>query len=106
MKVASLFRGVSKENFDRQVRDMLLAGKSDDDIRNYMVARYGEFILFRPRTSLKNAWLWMAPGVLILVGAFVIAFRERSARGRALGHDNRKTRGRHGQQGEQLFPLN
>jgi cytochrome c-type biogenesis protein CcmH len=65
----------------RQVRDMLLAGKSDDDIRNYMVARYGEFILFRPRASWKNAWLWAAPGVLILVGALVAVriIQQRSA---------------------------
>jgi cytochrome c-type biogenesis protein CcmH len=65
----------------RQVREMLLAGKSDDDVRNYMVARYGEFILFRPRKSWKNAWLWGAPGVLILVGALVAAriVKQRSA---------------------------
>ena len=35
----------------RQVAEMLIAGKSDDDVRNYMVARYGDFILFRPRVS-------------------------------------------------------
>jgi cytochrome c-type biogenesis protein CcmH len=65
----------------RQVRDMLLAGKSDDDVRNYMVARYGEFILFRPRKSWKNAWLWASPGVLILVGALVAVriIQQRSA---------------------------
>ncbi|MGH8324371.1 MAG: cytochrome c-type biogenesis protein, partial [Steroidobacteraceae bacterium] len=55
----------------REVRDMLLAGKTDDDVRDFMVARYGEFILFRPRMSLRTAWLWLAPGVLILVGALV-----------------------------------
>ena len=65
----------------RQVHDMLLAGKTDDDVRNFMVARYGEFILFRPRMSLRNAWLWLAPGVLILVGAFVAVriVQQRSA---------------------------
>jgi cytochrome c-type biogenesis protein CcmH len=55
----------------REVRDMLLAGKSDQDVRDFMVARYGDFILFRPRYSLRNAWLWGAPGVLLLIGALV-----------------------------------
>jgi cytochrome c-type biogenesis protein CcmH len=55
----------------REVRDQLLAGKSDDDIRAWMSARYGDFILFRPRYSLRNAWLWGAPAVLLLIGALV-----------------------------------
>jgi cytochrome c-type biogenesis protein CcmH len=55
----------------RAVRDQLLAGKSDDDIRAWMTARYGDFILFRPRYSLRNAWLWGAPMVLLLIGALV-----------------------------------
>ncbi len=71
----------------RQVREMLLAGKSDDDVRNYMVARYGEFILFRPRMSVKNLWLWLAPGVLILVGALV-AVRIISQRAALVSQDN------------------
>lgn len=54
----------------REVRDLLLAGKSDEEIRNWMAARYGDFILFRPRYSLRNAWLWGAPAVLLLVGAW------------------------------------
>ncbi len=58
----------------REVRDLLLAGKSDDEIRAWMAARYGDFILFRPRYSLRNAWLWGAPGVLLLLG-IVIAWR-------------------------------
>jgi cytochrome c-type biogenesis protein CcmH len=71
----------------RQVHDMLLAGKSDDDVRNYMVSRYGEFILFRPRMSLRNLWLWLAPGVLILVGAFV-AVRIIKQREALVSQDN------------------
>jgi cytochrome c-type biogenesis protein CcmH len=54
-----------------QVRQMLLAGDSDEAVRHYMVARYGEFILFRPRYSLRNAWLWLSPIVLLLAGAAV-----------------------------------
>jgi cytochrome c-type biogenesis protein CcmH len=71
----------------RQVHDMLLAGKSDDDVRNYMVARYGEFILFRPRMSLKNAWLWLTPGVLILIGA-IVAVRIIQQRSSLVTEDN------------------
>jgi cytochrome c-type biogenesis protein CcmH len=65
----------------RQVHDMLLAGKTDEDVRNYMVSRYGEFILFRPRMSVRNLWLWFAPGALILIGAFVAVaiIKQRSA---------------------------
>jgi cytochrome c-type biogenesis protein CcmH len=55
----------------REVRDQLLAGKSDDDIRAWMSARYGDFILFRPRYSLRNAWLWGAPAALLLIGGLV-----------------------------------
>jgi cytochrome c-type biogenesis protein CcmH len=65
----------------RQVAEMLIAGKSDDDVRNYMVARYGDFILFRPRVSSKTIWLWSAPGILLLIGAAVAVrvTRQRAA---------------------------
>jgi cytochrome c-type biogenesis protein CcmH len=65
----------------REVRNMLLAGKSDDDVRNYMVSRYGEFILFRPRFSVRNAWLWCAPPLFLLIGLAVAVrvVRQRTA---------------------------
>ncbi len=64
-----------------EVREMIVEGKSDDEIRDYMVARYGEFILFRPRFSARNMWLWLGPSVLLLVGAFIAVriLRQRSA---------------------------
>ena len=64
-----------------EVRDMLLAGKSDDQVRAFMVARYGDFILFRPRFTARTAWLWLAPGVLLLIGAVVLTrvVRQRTA---------------------------
>ena len=55
----------------RQIRDMLLAGKTDQQIRDFMVSRYGYFILFKPPFVLKTAWLWLTPGVLLLVGVIV-----------------------------------
>lgn len=64
-----------------EVRDMLLAGKTDDQIRAFMVARYGNFILFRPPFSARTAWVWLAPGVLLLIGALasVRVLRRRAA---------------------------
>lgn len=64
----------------RQIRDMLLAGKSDQQIRDYMVSRYGYFILFKPPFVLKTAWLWLTPGVILLIGsaAALVVIRKRS----------------------------
>src|SRR5580658_1088779 len=64
-----------------QVRELLIAGQSDEQIRQHMVDRYSEFILFRPRMSWRNAWLWGAPLILMLVGAGV-AWRVIRARSR------------------------
>jgi cytochrome c-type biogenesis protein CcmH len=52
-----------------------------------MVARYGEFILFRPRMTWRNAWLWAAPSVLMLVG-IAIGWRVLRARARLVGTDD------------------
>ncbi len=71
----------------RQVHDMLLAGKSDDDVRDFMVARYGDFILFRPRMIWRNAWLWATPGVLIIIGA-IVAIRILKQRATLVATDN------------------
>jgi len=70
-----------------QVRELLLAGQSDDQIRDHMVARYGEFILFRPRMTWRNAWLWAAPSLLMLVGGWV-AWRILRARSRLVDDES------------------
>jgi cytochrome c-type biogenesis protein CcmH len=69
-----------------QVRDMVAAGKTDDEVRDYLVSRYGEFILFRPRMSLRNLWLWAAPVVLLVAGA-VVALRILRRRAALLAAD-------------------
>ncbi|HEY6454337.1 MAG TPA: cytochrome c-type biogenesis protein [Steroidobacteraceae bacterium] len=58
----------------REIREMLSAGKSDVEIKGYLVSRYSEFILFRPEFSWRNAWLWGLPLFLLIVGV-VIAVR-------------------------------
>lgn len=65
----------------REIRRMLGEGKTDDEIYDFLVARYGEFALYRPRMSGKTLVLWIAPLVLLLVGGFVLAniLRRRMA---------------------------
>jgi len=71
----------------RDVRELIVAGNTDEQIRDHMVARYGEFILFRPRMNLRNAWLWAAPGLFMAIGA-VIAVRVVRARATQVGPDD------------------
>lgn len=65
----------------RDVREQLIAGKSDAAIRASMVARYGNVILFRPPFQASTAWVWLAPFALLIVGAFaaVRIVRQRAA---------------------------
>lgn len=71
----------------RQVREMVQAGRSDNEIREYLVERYGEIILLRPRWSAGGAWLWVAPGLFLIGGAFV-AWRIVRRRGELLAADD------------------
>jgi cytochrome c-type biogenesis protein CcmH len=68
------------------VRERLQAGENDQQVINFLVARYGEFVLLRPRFSLRTALLWLAPAAALLVGAcalLVLARRYRTGLNRA-----------------------
>jgi len=56
-------------------------GASDEEILDYMVARYGEFVRYRPRFSGATAILWLAPALLLLVGLLIAFLTLRSRRG-------------------------
>lgn len=58
----------------RDVKELLLAGKSDDEIRDYMVQRYGDVILFKPPFKPRTAWVWIAP-MIVLAGGLFVGFR-------------------------------
>ena len=77
----------------RQIRDMLLAGKTDQQIRDFMVSRYGYFILFKPPFVLQTAWLWLAPGVLLIAGVItaLTVIRKRATLAAAEPEDNDPT---------------
>jgi len=59
------------------VRDRLKAGDSDTQVIDYVVSRYGEFVLLKPRFEWRTALLWGAPVFLLLIGG---AFMMRAAR--------------------------
>jgi cytochrome c-type biogenesis protein CcmH len=59
----------------QQALEQIQAGKSDEDIRSYMVERYGEFILYKPAFSASNAVLWGGPFVLLVL-VFVMVVKS------------------------------
>lgn len=58
----------------RQVREMMAAGKSDPEIFQHMVDRYGDYVLFKPPVTPRTWLLWAAPVLLLVVGATVAGF--------------------------------
>jgi cytochrome c-type biogenesis protein CcmH len=56
----------------RQVREMLIAGKSDDAIFEFMTNRYGEFVRFKPPLEFKTVFIWGAPFFMLLLGGVII----------------------------------
>lgn len=66
------------------VREKLKSGASDDKIKAYLVARYGEFVLLRPRIKSDTYLLWFGPVLILLAGAFgVFVFLRRRSAGQA-----------------------
>jgi cytochrome c-type biogenesis protein CcmH len=64
----------------RQVREMLVAGQSDEAIFKFMTDRYGEFVRFAPPLSIKTLLIWGAPFIALLLGGTIIfrIVRQRS----------------------------
>jgi cytochrome c-type biogenesis protein CcmH len=63
------------EDLRNQVREKLRQGASDSEILDYMVARYGDFVLYRPPFKLTTVLLWLGP-LLLLAGGFVVMLRR------------------------------
>ena len=58
-----------------QIREQLAAGKSEQDVRDYMVARYGDFVLYKPPLKASTLLLWSGPFLLLGLGAVVLMRR-------------------------------
>ena len=64
--------------------EMISAGKSREDVVNYMTARYGDFVLYRPAFKMKTLLLWLGPIVFLLLAIFFVI---RWVRGQAKADD-------------------
>jgi cytochrome c-type biogenesis protein CcmH len=71
------------EDLRKEVRDLATGGKSDDEIRAYLVARYGDFVLYKPPVKSSTYLLWFGPFVLLAGGAVAwwMLIRRRSRAG-------------------------
>ena len=76
------------------VRERLTAGDSDQEVLDYLVARYGDFVLLQPRMTPANYLLWFGPLVLLLLGGAGVAlyFRRRQPRAEAGLSDEEQAR--------------
>jgi cytochrome c-type biogenesis protein CcmH len=68
------------QDLRRQVREMLARGDSERQVIDYMTARYGDFVLYRPPLKATTAALWFGPPLLLLGGLalLVVVLRRRS----------------------------
>lgn len=56
----------------REVLSLMRDGRSDSEIRQFLVERYGEFVLYRPRMDASTWLLWFGPAVVLLAGAWLV----------------------------------
>jgi cytochrome c-type biogenesis protein CcmH len=76
------------------VRERLQAGESDQQVINFLVARYGEFVLLRPRFSWHTALLWLGPPAMLIIGAcrvLLLARRYRTGLNQATAEGEKVT---------------
>lgn len=71
----------------RQVREQMANGASDEEIRDYLTSRYGDFISYRPPFKPSTWLLWLAPALLLLGGGIVFARIVRARMHQPLDED-------------------
>ncbi len=74
MSIADSPASVARAQLDK-IRSLVSDGKTDDEVRAYFVARYGEWILLSPKASGINWLVWLGPALLLIVG-FAVIFRQ------------------------------
>lgn len=74
------------QDLRRELRELIRAGRTDAEIKEFMVSRYGDFVLYRPPVKPTTWLLWAGPFLLMVVGVIVLLVYLRR-RERALGND-------------------
>jgi cytochrome c-type biogenesis protein CcmH len=72
----------------RELQELIRSGRSDTEIKTYLTDRYGEFVLYRPPFDARTWWLWIGPGILVLLALGAVALIVRQRR-RMAGNDAR-----------------
>ena len=69
------------QDLRREIRKLMEAGKTDEEIVAYLVARYGDFVTFRPPVNASTALLWFGPFIMLIIGAItlVVVLKKRAA---------------------------
>lgn len=60
------------EDLRREIREQIKAGKTDQEIITFLTARYGDFVLYRPRVTPTTYLLWFGPFILLAIGLIVL----------------------------------
>ena len=66
------------QDLRREIYAMMMAGQTDEQIKSFMVDRYGDFVLYRPPVQANTVALWVMPGILLVLGAVVVYFTVRN----------------------------
>lgn len=72
-----------------EIHGMMLAGQDNDQIKSFLLDRYGDFVLYRPAMSGNTLLLWLMPGILLFLGAIALFLTVRS-RNRKLAAERQK----------------
>lgn len=79
------------EDLRKEIRTLMHEGKSDEEVKAYLVQRYGDFVLYRPPMQANTALLWIGPFIMLLIGAitlFVVLKKRANATETTTGDDN------------------
>jgi len=66
------------QDLRQEIYEMMMAGQTDEQIKAFMVDRYGDFVLYRPPVQGNTLALWVLPIALLVFGAVVVAFTVRN----------------------------